>query len=77
MTPIFEEMKSSLSNTMKTTCDQENSNVQKELKVLENHLQQYIDNRFLQLQQHIDNRLDRLEKQLTSLNRIESPSLKN
>jgi hypothetical protein len=41
--------------------------MKQELNALENRLQIYIDQRFLQLQQHIDDRLNQLEEKLTNL----------
>lgn len=58
-------MKSALNDDVKSTSSNQDDT---KINALENRLQTYIDERFLQLQKHIDNRLDRLEEKLTELN---------
>jgi hypothetical protein len=63
---ILNEIKSTLNEEVKSTCNQDNDKLKQELNILENRLQTYIDQRFLQLKQHIDDRLNRLEEKLTN-----------
>lgn len=65
-TSISKETKT-LNDEKQNTSSQDSNNIKQEFNALENRLQTYIDNKFLQLQQHIDDRLNHLEQKLSSL----------